>query len=386
MNAQLTISRMYLPGDRAIADWDRLVDQTQGTDVTQLSAWASIRAQAGYSPIYLLVHLDDELVGGALVLCRRVLGLLDVGYLPYGPVITAELNGSAARAAVTTALADELATMAGTLRMLFVQPPEHAHDVSAELMARGFRVSDAGIAPAGSYRLDLRRPLDEIRSGFSRRLKSWTNRWPARGVAVRLGDERDLPLLASLMARSGARQGFVPPPYDYMRSLYHKLSPGGHVALFVGEVHGRPVSADLVTVCAGMVRGRLGGFDDTGEAGKLSVPAAVRWQIVQWAKARGCDWLDFGGLPERMLTDMLQHGIHSSEHWPSAQRSKLQFNGVPFRYPTPVELIRPGVVRTAYDLATTNPAGNRLLTAAKNVLRGHRHKAPAHPTPRLWKG
>jgi lipid II:glycine glycyltransferase (peptidoglycan interpeptide bridge formation enzyme) len=386
VNAQLTISRLYLPSDRAIADWDRLVGQTSGTDVTQLSAWASIRAQAGYSPIFLLVHLDDELVAGALVLCRRVAGLLDVGYLPYGPVISAELTGSAARAAVTTALVDELVTMATSLRMLFVQPPEHAHDLSAGLLDRGFRVSNAGIAPVGSYRLDLRRPLAEIRSGFSKRLKSWTNRWHTRGVGVRLGDERDLPLLATLMARSGSRQGFTPPPYAYMRTLYQELSPGGHVALFVGEVHGEPVSADLVTVCAGMVRGRLGGFDNTGEAGKLSVPAAVRWEIIKWAKAQGCHWLDFGGLPERMLTDMIEHGVHSSDHWPSAQRSKLQFNGVPFRYPTPVELIRPGLVRTGYDLATTNPVGNRLLTTAKNVLRGHRRKSPAYPVPRPWTG
>lgn len=384
MNAQLTISRLYVPGHRAIEEWDRLVDQTPGTDVTQLSAWASIRAQAGYSPIYLLVHLGDELVAGALVLCRRVVGLLDVGYLPYGPVISAELAGSTARAAVISALADELAAMAATLRMLFVQPPEHAHDVSTELLARGFRVSNAGIAPAGSYRLGLRRPLEEIRSGFSKRLKSWTNRWHTRGVVVRLGDERDLPLLASLMSRSGARQGFTPPPYDYMRTLYRELSPGGHVALFVGEVHGEPVSADLVTICAGMVRGRLGGFDATGEAGKLSVPAAVRWEIVKWAKAQGCHWLDFGGLPERMLTDMIEHGMHSSDDWPSAQRSKLQFNGVPFRYPTPVELIRPGVVRTAYDLATSNSVGNRLLTRAKNVLRGHRRTASTTPVPRPW--
>jgi lipid II:glycine glycyltransferase (peptidoglycan interpeptide bridge formation enzyme) len=261
--------------------------------------------------------------------------------------------------------------------MMFIQPPEGAEDVSAALLARGFRPSKAGIAPAGSYRLDLTPPLDQIRAGFSKRLKYWTNRWPDKGVRVRQGDERDLPLLLRLMDETGRRQGFRPPPLDYVRTLYRELDTVDGVALFVGEVDGVAVSADMVTVCAGMVRGRLGGFHAVGEAGKLSVPAAVRWEIIKWAKRRGYHYLDFGGLPESMLSDMLDHGIHASDDWPSAQRSKLQFNGRPFRYPTPVERIRPAALRTTYDAVVASPKGGQLLTTVKAILRGNRgHVAP----------
>jgi hypothetical protein len=215
-------------------------------------------------------------------------------------------------------------------------------------------------------------------------LKYWTNRWPAVGVRVRQGDERDLALVVELMAQTGRRQGFCPPPLEYVRTLYRELDalgrvhPGGGVAVFVGEVDGVAVSADVVTMCAGMVRGRLGGFAAVGQAGKLSVPAAVRWEIIQWAKRRGYRYLDFGGLPEPMLSDMLDKGIHSSEDWPSGQRSKLQFNGRPYRYPTPVEQIRPAALRIAYDWATSDPKGLRLVTAVKDVLRGNRGHIAAH--------
>jgi hypothetical protein len=143
-------------------------------------------------------------------------------------------------------------------------------------------------------------------------------------------------------------------------------------------VHGKPVSADVVTMVggatAGMVRGRLGGFDDSGAAGKLSVPAAVRWEIIKWAKEVGYRYLDFGGLPDQMLTDMIDSGLHSSEEWPSAQRGKLQFNGSPFRYPPPVELIRPTLIRHGYDFAIRHQLGRRVFTYAKNLLRGtHKH-------------
>jgi hypothetical protein len=267
---------------------------------------------------------------------------------------------------------DALIELAAELNLTFVQPPEHADDVRAALLAGGFRPSAAGIAPIGSYRLDLTAELEQIRSRLSKRLRSWPNRWASKGVVVRRGDERDLPLLIELMTRTGIRQGFTPPSLHYVRTLYDELARSGNAALFVGEVHGRPVCADVVTMCGQTVRGRLGGFDGSGDAGKLSVPAAVRWEIIRWAKASGYRWLDFGGLPERMLNDMIDHGIHTSDQWPAGHRSKLAFNGTPFRYPNPVEKVRPVPMRLAYDLAIGNEHGQRIVRVAAELLRGHR--------------
>jgi lipid II:glycine glycyltransferase (peptidoglycan interpeptide bridge formation enzyme) len=363
----VSVRREVNPSATALRQWDQLVSRSAGTDVTQLSAWARIRAMVGYRPVYLLAYQNDEVVGGALLLRRRLFGLLSVGYLPYGPLVD---PAAKIPSAITRALVDELTCLAGTLSATFVQPPENAHEISAALLARGFRASRAGIAPSGSYRLDLTPPLEDIRAGFSKRLKSWTNRWQSKGVSVRLGDEDDLPLLLELMAHTGARQGFQPPRQEYVRTLYRELARQGHAALFIGQVDAKPVSADLVTMVGGMVRGRLGGFDGSGETGKLSVPAAVRWEIIKWAKQHGHRYLDFGGLPARMLTDMIDHGIHSSDEWPSAQRAKLQFNGRAFRYPTPVELIRPGITRAAYDFFDRHERGSQLIASAKVMLRG----------------
>jgi lipid II:glycine glycyltransferase (peptidoglycan interpeptide bridge formation enzyme) len=376
---RVTVSREHAPDERALAAWNELVLRTPGSDVTQLSVWATVRTKVGYQPLYLLAYQGDRLVGGALILRRRLLGVLSIGYLPYGPLIDPAVPE---RAAVAEALVEELASVAGTLRLMFIQPPEHADDISDGLRALGFRPSGAGIAPAGSYRVDLTPPLEQIRGGFSKRLKSWTNRWESKGVHVRRGDEADLPLLISLMTRTGARQGFRPPSLDYVRTLYRELVALDAAAIFVGEVHGVAVSADLVTVCAGMVRGRLGGFDSTGETGKLSVPAAVRWEIIKWAKAGGHRYLDFGGLPEAMLADMIDRGIHCSEDWPSAQRGKLAFNGEAFRYPPPVERIQPGWARWSYDYVMSHRGGLAVVSTLKDLLRGNRGR----PLGRLGRG
>ncbi|MGH3920061.1 MAG: lipid II:glycine glycyltransferase FemX [Pseudonocardiaceae bacterium] len=355
------------PGPEVLLAWDLLVDRTPGTDVTQLSVWAGLRGRVGFSPLYLLAYRGAELVGGAQILTRQVPVLGGVGYLPYGPLVAPDV---AAADDVRRALVDALAVLGRRrLRILFVQPPEGAQDTSDELLRRGFRPSSAGIAPEGSIRIDLTADLADIRSRFGKRLKSWTNRWESRGVAIRAGDERDVPLLAELMASSAQHQGYTPLPVDYMTALYRELAATGHAVLFVGEVNGAPVAADLMTGCGDMVRGRLSGFDRSGEAMRLSVPAAIRWEMIKWAKGRGYRWFDFGGLRPETLDALLDGDGRSADTLPTADQPKVTFGGTAFRYPTPVEMIRPVALRTAYDLAWRSAAGRRLFSDVQSLLR-----------------
>ncbi|MDQ2881414.1 MAG: GNAT family N-acetyltransferase [Actinomycetota bacterium] len=362
------------PGPDALRAWDLLVDRTPGTDVTQLSVWAGLRGRVGFTPLYLLAYRGDELVGGAQILTRRVPVLGLVGYLPYGPLVA---PGAAATADVRRALVDAIVALGQRrLRILFVQPPEGAQDTSDELLHRGFRPSEAGIAPQGSIRIDLTADLAEIRGRFGKRLKSWTNRWESRGVTIRAGDERDIPLLAELMASSALHQGYTPLPLDYMMALYRELAATGHAVLYVGEVDGVPVAADLMTGCGDMVRGRLSGFDRSGEAMRLSVPAAIRWEMIKWAKEQGYRWFDFGGLRPETLAALLDGSDCRTDTLPTADQPKVTFGGTAFRYPTPVEMIRPAALRTVYDVAWRSATGRRLFADAKSLLRGSRWRGP----------
>ncbi|GAA3243407.1 peptidoglycan bridge formation glycyltransferase FemA/FemB family protein [Pseudonocardia petroleophila] len=356
------------PDDDTIAEWDALVATTHGTDVTQLSVWSRVRGTQRFRPLYVLARHQGVLVGGALVLTRRLRGIGCVGYVSYGPVTALE---SEARAEVIGALSRALADLR-RMRMLFVQPPEGADDVSRALVARGFRPSAAGIAPAGSMRIDLAVDEAELRRMLSRRLRYWTGRWADRGVTVRQGDERDVPLLAELMYRAATARGYARPPHlGYLTTLFAELTRTDHAALFIGEVNGVPVSADLVTMCGDTVRGKLCGFDRDGDGRRLSVPAAARWEIIRWARRSGFRWIDFGGLAEATLRDAIGGGVRDDESWPSADRAKMAFGGAAFRYPPPVELIRPAPLRLAYDAARRSPLGRSLLTRARIALRSN---------------
>lgn len=352
------------PGAKVLAQWDCIVRTSPGTDVTQLSAWARLRGRAGYTPEYLLAYHRSRLVGGALVLCRRLVGMARIGYLPYGPVISPD---APCPEPIRHALEDAVVAVGNELWMLFVQPPEDGHELSQGLLRRGFRPSQAGIAPAGSMRVDLRGSEQELRARAKRRLRPAT-RWAANVVTVRHGDERDIALLAKLVACSAFAHGYRPYSLDYLQTMYQELT--GQVVLFVGEVNGTAVAADLVTTCGDMVRGRLIGFDRIGQSSRLGVPAAVTWEIIRWAKAQGYRWYDFGGLPQPALRDMIDLGIRHNPHWPSTTHAKLGWGATAFRYPPPVELIRPSLVRIAYDTLRRYDRDQRLTSTARQLLRG----------------
>jgi hypothetical protein len=117
-----------------------------------------------------------------------------------------------------------------------------------------------------------------------------------------------------------------------------------------------------------MIRGRLTGFDRCGEAARLSVPAAIRWEIIKWGKARGLRWLDFGGLSAPSLDALLGSG--EATQVSSTDQPKLTFGGRPFRYPQAVELVGPAPLRMIYDLAWQSPRGRQVISGAQRVLRG----------------
>lgn len=353
------------PSPDHLAEWDALVSTIPGTDITQLSAWARVRRAQNFQARYLFARRGRALVAGAQLLVRSVPLVGQVAYSSYGPLI-AETEDAGH---VADVLAQAMAALHG-VRMLFIQPAEGREDVRQALLRHGLRPSTAGIAPTGSARLDLHQDEDAIHRNLPRRLRSTTRHWAERGVTVRVGDASDVPVLAALLRSAADTCGYGPPPgLGYLQHLYSTLAPSGTVALFVGEVHGVPVAADLVTACGDTVRTRLGGLDRSGDGRRLSVPAAVYLETARWARTAGYRWLDLGGISEATLRDAVDRGLPHRDTWPGADRAKLAIGATAFRYPGPVELIRPAPVRTAYRALSGSEWGRAALSRTRARLR-----------------
>jgi glycosyltransferase involved in cell wall biosynthesis/lipid II:glycine glycyltransferase (peptidoglycan interpeptide bridge formation enzyme) len=361
----VTLTRQ--PDTSELAEWDELVRKVPGSDVAQLSAWADVRRVADFEALYVFARRGGELVGGALVLWRRLRFVGEVGYVPYGPVISLDADRDPSVAVLASALR-RLARQ--KMRVLFIQPPLGGEDISRELRRHGFRPSHANIAPEASFHLDLSRTEDELWAGLTTEMRRRARKWPELGVRVRRGTQDDVALLARLHAASAQHHGFEPLPLEYIATLYRRLAPAGHAELFVGEIEGKPVFADLLTGCGGVLKGRLTGMDRDSAAGRLRVSAAVRWEAIRWAKANGYRWFDFGGIRDTAVSTLVDKRSTSTVTGDDAY--KASFGGTPFRYARPVEIISSPAIRFAYDLTQRWPVGRRLVERSALRLRSGR--------------
>jgi lipid II:glycine glycyltransferase (peptidoglycan interpeptide bridge formation enzyme) len=300
-----------------------------------------------------------------LVLQRRLPVFGVVGYVPNGPVIAPGAGRAAVAHAMSTALAD---LGRRHLSGLFIQPPDGADDISDHLLRLGLRPSVAGIAPAASIRIDLTRDVEHIRNGLTSSNRTRTRTCADRGVAVRLGCERDLPMVADLLARTAAHQQFEPPSLDYLRTLYRELGRGDHVQIFIAELDGVAAVAHLFTGCGGALTSRLTGMHRDDPVKKSGAAAAVIWHAILWAKTNGYHTLDFGGIPVDAVDPIRDDEAGLTSHLTGPTVFKASFGGQPFRYPPAVELLSSLLLRTCYDLSRRSEIGGRLVATTRRLM------------------
>lgn len=352
------------PDFDALQRWDLLVATTPRADVAQLSAWARVRRQAGSLPLFVFAETAGALVGGALVLHRRLPGLGDIGILPYGPV----LRPDADRAATADAICRAIAGLAGRgLAALFVQPPRGAEDVSRRLLQLGFRpFTDEG-APAASLEFDLSRPTSDLRKDLSSAARGGVQQASAHGVHVRSGSAEDLPVVAELLDDTAAQDRFPPMPLAYLRTLYRHLEHGNHIKIFIAEHDGVPVATDVLTCCGDVTTLRSTGIRRSGTT-PPGTAALLHWTALLWAKGNGYASFDLGAIsPVRVGT------AGAGRHGPASRLNgrdcvNASFGGQPFHYPEAVELFSSTATGRGSDLAHRSGLGQRLVERVRRVV------------------
>ncbi|HEX6230807.1 MAG TPA: GNAT family N-acetyltransferase [Actinomycetota bacterium] len=345
--------------DECHPEWDEFVRRVPGGDIDQSAPWARFRRAMGFSCRRVVARRGSSIVGGGQVFGRRV-GPWRLAYVPYGPLMAPE-----GPVDLAVELVEELKV---GVSAVFVQPPTRGDRVCAALSTGRFDVSDVHVAPSATLRLDVSRPVDELKRVASRHVRELIRRWDRVGVEVREGTRDDLGLLAELHARSAEHGRFSPVSRTYLERLWDALAPGDYVWVLVGSVDGEPVAADLLSRFGGVVSGRVHGFDRRSPHAKARVPAALVWAAIERSHERGDRWLDFGGISRPAAVALLEDGRDS----PAVRKKhefKLAFGGVPVVYPPPVEVVRDPVLRVALRVARSARPGRRSMRRSLRRMR-----------------
>jgi hypothetical protein len=236
---------------------------------------------------------------------------------------------------------------ANGVQYLVVYPPSGGGWMDRELVPRGLRpcldVIDSNYT--ATVCVDLQRSLDSMFTGMAKRRRTSVRAAERRGVTVRQGSAADLPVFDRLKDAHASRLGYDRRGQDYYEALWDVFAPRGHVALFLAQHEGEPVSAALAIP-----------FGDTcyhlerpwsGEHGDLRPNELLEWEVLKWAKSEGYRFADLGGILRPNALAVLS-GEGKPPHLTRWEESKLAFGGQVTLLPEGYDYVYSPVLRFAH--------------------------------------
>jgi peptidoglycan pentaglycine glycine transferase (the first glycine) len=177
-----------------------------------------------------------------------------------------------------------------------VQPPPGQEAVIPDLAARGFHESGGPVEPhpTATVVMDLSKDEDTLLAAMKKATRYNVRLAGRKGVSVRDGDERDVPVFYRLLTMTSKRQGFAVPSEEYFREMLRIMGPDGHARIFLAEVEGQPLSAALVIAFGDRVSYKRGAW--SGEHRHLHPNELLQWTVMRWAKRNGYRYYDLEGI------------------------------------------------------------------------------------------
>jgi lipid II:glycine glycyltransferase (peptidoglycan interpeptide bridge formation enzyme) len=361
--SRLAHSRWTVEGLQA-EQWDQFVTQTPGGDIVQTTAWAQGKRALGFETDQVNVRRHGEIVGGALIVVKRLRPFGRVAYVARGPLVSPDCPEEAAR--VLDAV--ERIARARRIHHLIVQPPEGGDAVVAELASRGYAPNAPSVAPTATLRLDLAPSLDQILSHMSARRRTQIRRSERQGVQIRLGSRDDLDLFCRLHQGTAQRQGFAALSRSYLRHQWDALSGTGSVQLILAYHDDRPLAAIWLTAFGDTVTYRLPGWSGEGKDHHPNV--ACHWGAIRWAKEHGYRWYDLGGIELSYALLLAAGRLVPEAMLRSHANFKTKFGASVVLLPTASQLtfnpLARVVVGVAYTLLSRYRAFDRLLNRMRS--------------------
>ena len=309
--------------DHSEPEWDRFVHSIGG-DLVQTTAWAMTKDADRHDCILVEATAGGAIVGGAMLVIRRTVGRMRIGYVAKGPVIAGRNPELAAM------IVEESLRCARRHRLvgLVVQVPRF--EVEAALERRGFRKGAPSVAPDASIAIDVNQPDDTLisaMSGWRRKDLKKTKREP-----IEIVESDDYRLFHQLHLTSAARAGYAPMSLDYLRKQWTALRAVDAATILVAKCDGEPAAAEWLTHFGGVVTTRLTGWNPAA-SGKCHVNVALQWEAIQFARRVGARTYDLGGFNRDAAKLVLANEGLPDSFRQTADLFKLDFGGRPVLYP-----------------------------------------------------
>lgn len=280
--------------------------------VLQLWEWGEIKERTGWKPWRLLLEADGQGVGAATILERKLPGIrTPIFYCPRGPVVN--VDNEQELQAVFQAIR-ELAKKRKAI-LLKIDPDIASSNNSLRyfLQTAGFRYLDTGkdfegVQPKYVFRLDISPDEETLLANMQQKTRYNIKLAAKKGVMIRKGNRPDLPEFYRVLKETTERDNFLVRSYLYFQDLYDTLVPAGYAELFIAEYQGM-IIAGTIAFIAGKKAWYIYGASSNAHR-RVMPNYLLQWEMIRWAKARGCTLYDFRGVSGNFNEDNPLYGLY----------------------------------------------------------------------------
>jgi len=279
--------------------WNALVQSRPGYDLGQGWEWGEVQRDAGFTPHRYAVLAGTECIAAVSVTCRQLPGLpYSVLYASRGPLL--EWHDERAWRGFELVIQQ----LADLYRPIFFRvSPAVPHDdaaVAGALGRHGFRPIPDDWTTWNAARVVLTLGLDGDEAALRGRLRKGIRRDLAaaerRGAQVRVArDHADLLAFHRLTVSAGREKGYPVRPLARLEAVWRAYVERGDGVLLLTEHEGALIGGVLGLRLGGRASLYRATILRSGEGQRLHQGPLVYWEFMRWAKAVGCDLIDWGG-------------------------------------------------------------------------------------------
>jgi hypothetical protein len=310
-------------------DWATLLKQFADANYRQLAAYsAAAAARVKARSENVAIRENGKLLGICNVRIRKLpLMPFGIAYVNGAPlVLNADdsIDSATALSRCLSALRKEYVDVQGhVLRVIGVARA----DLAADLANRSFQ--EAGFVPAsakGRYRtilVDVSRELPDIRRGLDQKWRNVLNKADRQELEIVRGTspaffEKFGVLYSGLVERKNLKVDLGP---EFFVILQDRLEEPDRFVVHLAMQAGNVVAGHIGAYHGDTAVYLLGAANETGL--KSNASYLLQWRVIEYAKERGCNWYDLGGI--------------DPEGNPDVYRFKMRIGGIDVCAPGPYE-------------------------------------------------
>ncbi|GCF06665.1 lipid II:glycine glycyltransferase FemX [Dictyobacter arantiisoli] len=279
--------------------WNDFVAKSPYGNITQSYEWGELSKDVGSQALHIGVVDDQNNLCAAVLLLVVKMPMLRSSffYAPRGPIID---DPNAPAMGVLLNFVKSEARKYGAF-MLKLEPGVDATDTRwiAALERRGFQPSSQFLHIRNEWILDIRPDEKDILANMKEKWRYNIRLASRKGVTIREGHGRqDLEIFHLILQETAERDHFYIHDVDHFELLSELFEQDDRYALLIAEHEGKAIAAIVLMRMGKWCWYRYGA--SSSKSRNLMPNHLLQWMGMQWAKAHGCEYYNFLGIPNSL--------------------------------------------------------------------------------------